>query len=158
MKIWATLIASLGAVSAFAQSEETSLFERLVPDHGFHPAVIHFPIALFIFGALLEVFGWVKGRDSIRQAGFWNMAAGALSTLVAIPTGLIIFYRSDYTWQGKVLIHVAAAAAATLLMFGVVIWRRKKPLTSPAYAVLLALSVIAVGAAGHFGGQLIYGQ
>ena len=158
MKKLVTLFAALSAASAFAQSEQKTLFERLVPDHGFHPVVIHFPIALFIFGARLEGFGWIKKRDSFRQAGFWNMAAGALSTLAAIPTGLIIFYRSDYTWQGKVLIHVGAAAAATLLMFGVVIWRRKKPLTSPAYAVLLALSVIAVGAAGHFGGQLIYGQ
>jgi uncharacterized membrane protein len=130
---------------------------RLLPEHGFHPVVVHFPIALFLFGAVMDLAGWAKGVEAVRRAGYWNMVAGALSSLVAVPTGLIIFRRSDYTWQGPVLVHFWSAVCAVLLMLSVVLWRRKSALTSPAYALFLSLAVMAVGAAGHFGGQLIYG-
>lgn len=129
----------------------------IFPDHGFHPLVIHFPIALFLFGTLLEFVGWWRGDFRIRQAAFWNLAAGSLSTLVVIPTGAVAFILSDYTWKGLVVPHMAFAGSAALLMAGTVLWRRKGPHTSPGYFALLALATITLGVAGYFGGELIYG-
>lgn len=127
------------------------------PDHGFHPLIIHFPIALFLFGTLLEFVGWWLGDFRIRQAALWNLVAGSLSTLVVIPTGAVAFILSDYTWKGQVVPHMAFAGSAALLMAGTVLWRRKGPHTSPGYFALLALATITLGVAGYFGGELIYG-
>lgn len=129
----------------------------IFPDHGFHPLVIHFPIALFLFGTLLEFVGWWRGDFRIRQAALWNLAAGSLATLVVIPTGAVAFILSDYTWKGLVVPHMAFAGSAALLMAGTVLWRRKGPHTSPRYFALLVLATITLGVAGYFGGELIYG-
>lgn len=143
-----------------ARSEEDGLrawLTETLPDHGFHPVVIHFPIALFLFGTLLELFGWWRKDFRVRQAAFWNLAAGSLSTLIVIPTGAVAFVLSDYTWKGMVVIHMVLAATAALLMAATVLWRRKGPLTSQVYFALLITTAIVLGVAGHFGGQLIYG-
>lgn len=145
-------------------SEETSgagwfeeLLAKLFPDHGFHPLVIHFPIALFVFGTLLEIVGWWWGDFRVRQAAFWNLAAGSLATLIVIPTGAIAFMLSDYTWKGMVVYHMAFAGAAAILMAATVLWRRKGPHTSWQYLAVLIASTVALGIAGYFGGELIYG-
>lgn len=143
------------------ETSEVGWFEEwlaaLFPDHGFHPLVIHFPIALFVFGTLLEIVGWWWGDFRVRQAAFWNLAAGSLSTLIVIPTGAIAFMLSDYTWKGIVVYHMAFAGAAAILMAATVLWRRKGPHTSWKYLAVLIASTVALGIAGYFGGELIYG-
>lgn len=134
-----------------------SPLDQLVPKHSFHPLMVHFPIALFLFGAALEFFGWRKKHEVMRQAGWWAVLFGTLSTLLAVPTGLMVFLRSGFEWQGTALIHFILAVSATLVMAGTVIWRRKAAHESYAYFALLLLAVLLVGAAGHFGGQLVYG-
>lgn len=128
----------------------------LIPRHSFHPLIVHFPIALFIFGALLELAGWRK-RPALRDAAWYCLLGGALSTFLAVPTGLLLFYRSGFQWQGLPVIHVSLALSATALMISTVLWRRKGVHESPAYFILLALAVVAVSAAGHFGAQMVYG-
>lgn len=130
--------------------------DELVPRHSFHPLIVHFPIALFIFGALLEFAGWRK-RPTLREAAWYCLLGGALSTLIAVPTGLLLFYRSGFQWQGLPVIHVTFALSATVLMISTVLWRRKAAHETYAYFILLALAVVAVSAAGHFGAQMVYG-
>lgn len=130
---------------------------KIFPDYGFHPLVIHFPIALFLFGTLLELIGWWRRDFRIRQAAFWNLAAASLSTLVVIPTGAIAFILSDYTWKGMVVYHMAFAGAAAILMAATVLWRRKGPHTSRKYFAVLITSTVVLGIAGYYGGELIYG-
>lgn len=131
---------------------------KVFPEHGFHPLVIHFPIALFIFGALLEVLGRIKKNDLLQKASGWNLLAGALMTLVTVPTGFVIFFKAGYSWQGIVLTHAILAGVSTVLMLTTAIWKVRKNPTSAFYYILLFVATIAVGATGHFGGQLIYGQ
>ncbi len=134
-----------------------SLLDQFVPLHSFHPLIIHFPIALFLFGAALEFFGWRKKVEAMRQAGWYCVLFGALSTLLAIPTGLMVFYRSGFQWSGNPLIHFILAISATLLMTATVLWRRKAAHESYAYFAMLLLTAALVGATGHFGAQIVYG-
>ena len=136
---------------------EKSLLDQYVPRHSFHPLIIHFPIALFLFGAGLEVFGWRRQDLTMRKAGWWALLFGALSTAIAVPTGLMVFFRSGYQWQGTALIHFILAVSATVLMASTVIWRRKGAHESLLYFALLGSAAVAVGAAGHFGALLVYG-
>jgi uncharacterized membrane protein len=131
---------------------------KLFPEHGFHPLLVHFPIALFIFGALLEVIGRVKKNDLALNASGWNLLAGALMTLITVPSGFVIFFKSGYSWQGIVLTHAILAGVSTVLMLTTAIWKVRRNPTSAFYYILLFVATIAVGATGHFGGQLIYGQ
>lgn len=131
--------------------------DALIPRHSFHPLVIHFPIALFIFGAFLEIVGWRRKPSAVREAAWWCLLAGALSTLIAVPTGFLLFYRSGFQFQGLALVHVALALSATVLMFSTVLWRRKGAHQSLAYFVLLALATAVLSAAGHFGAHMVWG-
>lgn len=134
------------------------LILKLFPEHGFHPVVVHFPIALFIFGALLEMIGRIKKSELTQKAAGWNLLAGALMTLVSVPSGFVIFLKTGYSWEGTVLTHAILAGFATVLMLFTAIWKVKKQPQSIAFLILLVISTIAVGATGHYGGQLIYGM
>lgn len=135
---------------------QRSLFDQVVPKHSFHPMFVHFPIALFMFGAGMDLVGWRRKNQSMRQVGWLGIFAGAVTTLIAVPSGLMAFLRNGFEWQGTSLIHVIFAVLATLLMTGTVLWRRKAAHESYAYFALLLLAAIAVGLAGHFGGQLVF--
>lgn len=147
----------MGANMDNPSGRQKSLLDQYVPKHSFHPLIIHFPIALFLFGAGLEVFGWRRKDATMRKAGWWALLFGALSTAIAVPTGLMVFLRSGFRWEGTALIHPILAISATLLMASTVLWRRKCAHESLTYFVLLGFAAIAVGAAGHFGAQLVYG-
>ncbi len=136
---------------------QKSIFDQIVPKHSFHPAVVHFPIALFLFGAALEFAGWRRKQVPMREAGWYCVLFGTLSTLLTIPTGLMVFLRSGFQWQGTALIHFILALSATSLMTLTVLWRRKAAHESYTYFALLLLSALLVGVAGHFGAQLVYG-
>ncbi|MCO5297179.1 MAG: hypothetical protein M9921_10010 [Fimbriimonadaceae bacterium] len=128
----------------------------LIPPHSFHPALVHFPIALFLFGALLDALGAGRRNPTLRQAGFWNMVGGSLATAVVVPTGLAAFLRLGFSFD-FVRVHVTLALAATATMAGVVLWRRRGPLSSRGYWLLLALASFLVGATGHFGSAMVFG-
>ena len=129
----------------------------LIPKHAFHPVVVHFPIALFIFGAFLEILGWRKSDETQRKAGWWCLLAGALTSVAAAGLGLLSFFLNEYKWEpGPPLTHFLLAVSATILMLVTVGWRKKGPHTSTAYWALLILTTILVGVAGHFGGNLVY--
>jgi uncharacterized membrane protein len=131
----------------------------VVPKHSFHPLIVHFPIGLFLFGALLEFWGIRKRSDSVRQAAFWNLVGGALAGLVAVPTGLFAAFRLGYSLVPGTLVfgHLVGGSLATLLMVAVALWRRRHAPSTPGYLTLLALAVALVVAAGHYGGSLVYG-
>jgi uncharacterized membrane protein len=139
------------------QAAEQAASGGLLPRHGFHPQLVHFPIALFLFGAALEFFGWRRKENGLRQAAWLCLLWGALSTLAAVATGLTAFFLQGLAFEGPVLTHFLLATGSTLLMLGTVAWRRKAAHESMAYFALLLVAVILVSVAGHFGGNLVYG-
>ena len=144
------------ATSGASDKPEAAASSELIPLHSFHPAVVHFPIALFLFGILLELWG-MRGRPEARLAAKYSLIGGATATLMTIPTGLAVFLRSGFKWEGTPLLHFILAIAATALMIGVSVWRSKEEPTSKLYWALLLLTGAVVAAAGHFGGVMVYG-
>ncbi len=132
--------------------------DQVLPKHSLHPVVIHFPIALFLFGAAFELIGARKKNSGLRTTGWWGLLLGTISTGVAIPTGVAALLRSGYQWTGPALTHALFAGTATVLMITTTLWRRKGEIQSKTYFALLVLAAISVALAGHFGGQLVYGN
>lgn len=126
------------------------------PDHAFHPALVHFPIALFIFGAIMDILGWKKNSASMRDAAGPCLLWGALSCLVVVPTGLTAFFMQKLAWSGAPLTHFICAVTALVLMITAVLMRRAGKRDEMTYIAVVALAAIAVGVAGHFGSVLVF--
>ena len=130
--------------------------EPAVPPHSFHPAIVHFPVALFLFGALLDVVGFRRDWKGTRDTARLNLLAGAIATSLAVPTGLAALLRLGFPLD-RVAVHLIFALGAVALLAGVALWRRRQPPVSAAYWALLAAASIAVTLAGHFGSALVFG-
>ena len=125
--------------------------EPLVPLHSYHPALVHFPIALFFVGALLDAFGAWKRRDPLRDAGRLNLIIGAIASIPAASLGLVALYRQGLPFQGLVLNHFAYACLSVFLLVVVAVWRGLQSPRVPAYWVVLALTAASLILTGEFG-------
>lgn len=146
-----------------AQQAKPTFSSPLLPLHSYHPTIVHFPIALFMFGGLLELLGERKRRPDLRAAGFLNLAVGSLTSLLSVATGFIAAYRNAFALQGILLTHMGlgVASAVGMLATALVGWsamRRGRERNSPLYWVLLIVSALLVGATGHFGGLFVFGS
>lgn len=128
----------------------------------FHVVVIHFPIAFLILGALVEAAG--LARKQWRNQGVVRLltAVGAVSAAIAMVLGLLHGSASDYTgtlswvfWWHRAL-GIAVTVAAVVAWYAVEQRARREETSRFATAALL-VSASMVGAAGHFGGSLVYG-
>ena len=130
---------------------------ELIPAHSFHPTIVHFPIALFMFGAFLDIWGKMRRSDKVRSAAFPCLLGGALAGIPSVALGITAAIRLGYGLTGKAETHMLFALAATGCMLGVAASRRKGALDSPGYWVALVVGTALVGLAGHLGGTLVFG-
>ncbi|MBX3095792.1 MAG: DUF2231 domain-containing protein [Fimbriimonadaceae bacterium] len=132
--------------------------DRLVPDHAFHPAFVHFPIALFMVGVVVDVIGRFKRNEIMREVGWWNMVIGTIAGLLAIISGLVARTFIGYDWgEPTFFLHFVLAVASMLLMLVSVGLRKSAHKDSLVYVLTAVVGAILVGAAGHFGSVLVYG-
>jgi len=129
----------------------------LIPTHAFHPVVVHFPIALFLFGMFLEFVGIWKKIPGLSVAALWNLAGGLASLAVVAPTGIAAWLMGGHKLEGAMLIHLILAISSLLLMSGTLVARKKLGNQHKAYLAILVLTAVIVGLTGHFGGQMVYG-
>lgn len=137
------------APSAPVQSE-------LVPKHSFHPAVSHFPLALWAVAALLELLRKRNKKESLHEAAVINLGLGLLGAIVTIATGIVAMLRLGY-WPPNaqpMLFHLILMSASTLFALGAWTQRRKEGYT---LLILLGLAAATVMVGGHFGGTMVYG-
>ena len=124
---------------------------ELIPKHTFHPALVHFPIALLAVAAFLELVGRRKSDQIYHKASIINLALGLFGASAAIVTGIIAWLRLGYSLEGNLLIHLILASLSVLIGIGAYTQREK-----PHYLWLILVSGILVMVAGHFGGTLVY--
>jgi uncharacterized membrane protein len=126
----------------------------------FHPATVHFPIALLSFAALLEFLQIVRRKPGLSPASFvltvGGLAAAALATLMGwanagskVSTDLMETHRWAGVWTTVV------AAGAMVLVFRA---RTRQGWIVQAARGSLFLSMIVVSLTGHWGGQMSFGE
>ena len=154
---------------------DASLPRRLYLAMGyFHPAVVHFPIALLSIAGLCIVLSWVFGQGCVQFA-YGCLVLGALGSLAAALMGWSfaeIRGLSDWTemitstaderqsneffhrWVGTFL------ALASLVVAWMAYRAGKSDATRPGKGWKMATLVLAalVGLVGHQGGELVYGD
>ena len=63
----------------------TSLNDHNLPyPDPLHPIVVHFVIAMILFAVFCDVFGFLTGRISFFEVGFWNLFVATVSIFIAI--------------------------------------------------------------------------
>jgi uncharacterized membrane protein len=129
----------------------------LIPSHAFHPAFVHFPIALFLFGVLLEFVGIRKKNPAVSVAAAWNLHGALASLAIVAPTGIAAWLLGELKLQGVMLYHMICAIASLALMTVVLMARKRVGNESKSYWALLLLAAIVIGLTGYFGGLMVYG-
>jgi uncharacterized membrane protein len=136
------------------------------PLPGWHPAVVHFPLALIVSGALLFIAARLVARESLAATlatvATWNLCLGAVAAVLALATGLsavLDLHVSDAAHRA-ISLHLKWAVFTSLAVILLAVWRGAgtAPASRPSWAfvVLLAAAAIALLATGYRGGENVY--
>ena len=128
-----------------------------------HPLVVHFPIALLLTGAGLELLAWIFKRPGLRTVALWNLSLGTLAAGAAVWTGLRaedVAKHSFEIWQVLEL-HERLGISTLILGVMVVSWRlaRRDQLSDRARFLTRVLMLAMVGTlicGAYLGGRLVY--
>ncbi|HLJ54235.1 MAG TPA: DUF2231 domain-containing protein [Chthonomonadaceae bacterium] len=135
----------------------------LWPKNAFHPAIVHFPIALFLAALLLDLVGLVRGSPKLLLAGWYNLVMAAVSSVGAIGTGFFAAITMRLPLKGLIFTHLTLAAIAALIMCILVALRvhRHEKMSRPlriAYFVLAFAGMLLISYSAHLGGAFVYGE
>jgi mono/diheme cytochrome c family protein/uncharacterized membrane protein len=138
-------------------------FETLIGWLGkFHPATVHFPIALLTAAALAELLRMATSKLALDAAARYCLWLGALSAgaagvlgwflagfRVADATGVLTAHR----WLGTATV----AWAGLVLLLGEVSRRPDRRRPQSAFRAMLLVTAVLALVTGFFGGAVVYG-
>ena len=131
-----------------------------------HPALVHFPIALFTVSLAADAIGRLRASATASMLGFWCLALAVVGALGAVAGGHADMVRADLADATHRFVHlhrdIGLALLAALLLLAVWrwrVWRRRPPTDRVGWPYLLCgVAVFALLVfQGWFGGQLVYG-
>ena len=133
----------------------------LLAKHAQHIVMIHFPIALFFVSGVFDVMAHRNNNDSLRSAGYFNLVAASISSVLAVATGVIawqIMYGGRNP-KGIILFHLIGAATTFMLLWTLVFIRHRereqlRPALSRTYILLAVITCIVIMTTAHLGGVL----
>lgn len=138
-----------------------------------HLVVLHFPIALIVVAAVVEVWRLIEPRVRRRAAveawrpsgaGTIMFVCALLGTVVSVVTGLVLgFDGGERVDLHRILgivsgVVMLVTGAALLLANRPDAGSRAVPFSGRVYVLMLCVSAGLVGATGHFGGELTHGH
>jgi uncharacterized membrane protein len=140
----------------------------------FHPAIVHFPIALFVVGAFFVIFCY-RNLVLANEASFYCLTLGSLGAIVACiagwpyaaisheQTGLYPPLAELTDTTKEIFWHRTSGliVAVVSVIVWIIAWRsRSQPYSDGggSWKLGLVLLAIMVGLVGHQGGELTYGE
>ncbi len=133
---------------------------------GWHPVVVHFPVALVITAALCLTVAFVLPRNRyapvLATVGTWNLCIGAATVFLALGTGLgaAIGLHITAAAHAAVSAHVKSAFVTTVLVLLAALWRSVgvPPASRPSsvFMVILWMATASLLLTGYRGGRNVY--
>jgi uncharacterized membrane protein len=133
-----------------------------------HGGATHFPIALIMVSVLFDLVGFFvpddpgkSRRPGFHAAGFYTLMLGALGSLGAVATGLVLSH-GQLRGTGNLARHHTFLWPAFGLLIGLAVWRlvARERASRRAFKIYLVASMVTaalMGAAGYWGGELLLG-
>jgi len=127
----------------------------------FHPLFLHLPIGFLVLGVLLELVSRTEKYGSLKPAVGFTLLLGAISALVAAILGLMLAEDGGYS-EDLLSTHKWLGIALVVFSFGAwILYEQKEKkqtaILNKAYLGTLALMMVFLGGAGHYGGSLTHG-
>jgi uncharacterized membrane protein/nitrite reductase/ring-hydroxylating ferredoxin subunit len=130
--------------------------------HPLHPALVHFPIGLFILSLILDLASYLgDSSNHLVRASFYAMALGFGIGLLAILAGLAdrSDIRLDHPARKTVNIHMTLNLIA-MGLFGLNLLLRARQLELSQTALMIMLlsfaGVAIILVSGYLGGTMVY--
>ncbi|MFN5422079.1 MAG: DUF1549 domain-containing protein [bacterium] len=127
-----------------------------------HPLMVHFPVGLLIFAALLEFFTLKNFNSALRPGINLLIIAGVATSALSVAFGLLLAQDGDY---GEDLLFLHQWIGIATFLVGIVSWYQLKGAIKEnahkkiqSYRLFLFLTAIGVSVAGHFGASLTHGK
>jgi len=126
-----------------------------------HPAVVHFPVALWLTSLLFDVMAHRRDDIAYRRAAYWLVGLGLLTAALGIALGwvdLLSYERAagvDPKFVRRHWFHSVPGYVATLVYLVNFVWRRRT--SNRMSGGLLAASVLGavlIAVTGYLGGML----
>jgi uncharacterized membrane protein len=131
-----------------------------------HGGTTHFPIALVMASALFDLAGLIvtenldkSRRAGLRAAGFYSIVLGAIGSVGAVVSGLVISHGQLWG-RGNLARHHLFLWPAFGLLTGLAVWRVVVGRHASTHSLRLYMGVALItaalmGAAGYWGGELL---
>jgi uncharacterized membrane protein len=101
----------------------------MIPVPGWHPMVVHFPLALILVAAALLLAARLLRSASLAATaatvGTWNLCLGAVAAVFALGTGLAAVIDLDVGAAARqaISLHMRWALFTTLALVLLAVWR-----------------------------------
>jgi uncharacterized membrane protein len=133
---------------------------------GWHPTVVHFPLALVVTSAAFLVAARLVRQErhaaTLATVGTWNLCLGAVSALFALGTGLaaVLHLHVSSAVHQAISTHVRWAIFTSLALLLAAVWRGGGSAQDSRPSWLFIVVLLGVTAAlivtGYHGGQNVY--
>ena len=133
---------------------------------GWHPMVVHFPVALVVTSALTlpaaRLLRQERHAATLAVVGTWNLCLGALAALFALATGLaaVLDLHVGLAAHQAISLHLKWAIFTTLALVLLAVWRgagvAQESRPSWAFIVILVAVAAALIVTGYRGGENVY--
>ena len=123
-----------------------------------HPLLVHLPIGILIFAAVLEVLKWRTRNQALDVAIQAALFIGFFSALFAGATG---WFLSDEGGYDETMLWQHQWSGIGLIVFSLLLYFSKTTKISffkKIYRFLFAIVLLLLFLAGHFGGNLTHGS
>jgi uncharacterized membrane protein len=156
---WPWLMPSLAEVK-FGQFMNQTFWARM------HGGATHFPLALLAVSVAFDLAGFwwrdeLRGRE-FRSLGFYSLLIAAAASPVAVVSGIAL--SKGVVWgTGLLALHHYFIWPAFGFLIGLAVWRLvvREGVSRRArggYLVLASLTLVAMLAAGYWGGEMMIGK
>jgi uncharacterized membrane protein len=153
-----------GGMMMDEKPKPTTFGGRLVAWLGaWHPAVIHFPIALLLTVAFLEIAAAVRRKPIYNAGNKLLLALAVLGAFVAAPLGWADAGLPTPKDDAALTVHRWIGTTIPFLIL--LLWRLKRPAETAAvrpssrlYEVLLGASVLVILIQAYLGGEITHGH
>jgi uncharacterized membrane protein len=136
------------------------------PLPGWHPLVVHFPLALILVSAALLLAGRMLRNASlaatVATVGTWNLCLGAVAAVFALGTGLagMIDLNAGAAARQAISLHMRWALFTTLALVLLAVWRgagtTQESRPSWIFIVVLLAASAALAFTGYRGGKNVF--